>query len=110
MRNFQMSVVERREPFCETFETSPFEAAWASEAIFFVRVEEADPGTTIEADVQISADGIRWLDEGGSLPPITGTGDTFVRVSHFGGWLRLRGHIGGDGVDAKLTVQLALKE
>lgn len=110
MRNFQMSVVERREPFTHTFETHPFESAWASEAIFFLRVESIAESATVQAQVQISADGIRWIDEGTQLPPATAVGDTFAKVRHFGGWLRLTGTIEGGKGDANLTVQLALKE
>lgn len=110
MRNFQMSVVERREPFTHTFETHPFEAAWASEAIFFLRIESLADSATVNARVQISADGIRWIDEGTQMPPIAAAGDTFAKVQHFGGWLRLEGTIEGGTGEAILTVQLALKE
>jgi hypothetical protein len=107
MRQFFMTVVQRRDEFEGEFATEPFEAAWASEAIFFVRTEEIDEGSTIRARVQLSADGLRWIDEGTDLHPITTLGDTFVRVSRFGGWLRLAGDVSGS---ARLTVQLALKE
>jgi len=105
-----MAVVERREPFVAIVQTHPFEAAWASEAIFFLRVESSDPAATLTAKVQISADGVRWIDEGTEFAPIAGTGDYFVRVGHLGGWLRLDGTITGGTAAMSLTVQLALKE
>lgn len=108
MRQFNMSVVERREPFDGSFTTHPFEAAWASEAIVFLRVESMTPGASITARAQISADGLRWLDEGTQFDPITADGDGFVRLRHFGGWLRLAGDVAGGS--AEITVQLALKE
>lgn len=107
MRQFFMTVVQRRDDFEGDFATEPFEAAWASEAIFFVRAEELGAGASVEARVQLSADGLRWIDEGTVLERIAETGDSFVRVTHFGGWLRLAGVANGP---AQLTVQLALKE
>lgn len=109
MRHFHTAVVERRELFSGAFETQPHEAAWASEAIYFVRVEEVVGQGALRAAVQISVDGTRWLDEGTVLEDVSGEGDHFVRVRHFGGWLRLRGQVGG-GASFRLTVQLALKE
>ena len=114
MRQFYTAVVERKEAVSGTFTTHPYEAAWASEAIFFVRVEEA--GAALSAAVQISADGVRWVDEGTRFGALQDKGDYFVKVSHFGGWLRL--HIGpenevkGETEDSKtvITVQLVLKE
>ena len=114
MRQFHTAVVERKETVAGTFTTHPFEAAWASEAIFFVRIEEA--GAALNAAVQISADGVRWVDEGTRFNTLQEKGDYFVRVSHFGGWLRLhieledsleKGEAKGETV---ITVQLALKE
>lgn len=107
MRQFFMTVVQRRDDFEGEFATEPFEAAWASEAIFFVRAEELAAGSTVDARVQLSADGLRWIDEGSALERISEPGDSFVRVTHFGGWLRLAGNATGP---AQLTVQLALKE
>ena len=46
MRQFYTAVVERKETVSEGFTTHPYEAAWASEAIFFVRIEEA--GASVE--------------------------------------------------------------
>lgn len=111
MRQFQTSVLERRRDITADFETPPFEVAWASEAIFFVRVEEVSGRDAwLEAAVQISVDGIQWIDEGSVFPRITGAGDYFLRVRHFGGWLRLRGKAGGSNPVFKATIYLVLKE
>lgn len=79
--------VEQRRNFNGDFDTHPMEAGWASEAIFFVRVEEVlEPGSRYDSAVQISVDGVLWTDEGNR---ITGEGNdvlSFVRVKHFGGW------------------------
>ena len=106
MRQFQTSVLELRESIADGFATQPFECAWAGEAIFFIHVDEGD-GTHLAAYVQISPDGIRWLDEGTVLPAVAGQDAFFLRVLHFGGWLRLR----FSGEDAmRATIRLVLKE
>ena len=111
MRQFATAALERHNEFAGDFQTEPYETAWAREALFFIRVQEiAGQDFTLRAEVQISADGIHWLNEGTRFPPITQTGDYFVRVSHFGGWLRLAGHVTGNSARATLTIHLVLKE
>lgn len=114
MRQFYTSVLERRKAFADVVETPPYEGGWASEAIFFVRVERIDEGAVVNLRVQISPDGMHWVDEGGVSEPLDTEGDSFVRVSHFGGWLRLwgtvRGQDGSEAASATLTIHLALKE
>lgn len=111
MRQSYTAVVERKEEFTDKLQTHPYETAWASEAIFFVRVEElSGQAPELDAAVQISVDGVNWVDEGTRLGPISEEGDYFVRVSHFGGWLRLNGDVTGEGARFVLTVQLVLKE
>lgn len=111
MRNSHTSVVDLRQVFTGEFATEPYECCWASEAIYFLTVEagfaEFD---TFVARVQISADGIEWVDEGSVLPTIVGPGLSFCRVSRFGGWLRLAGELRGGDAMAMITVRLALKE
>ena len=95
------AVVERNRLWTGSFETEPYEAAWAGEAIFFIRVLEASDGladahaaAAAPARVQISPDGMHWCDEGTLvyLPAKAGE-TTFGRVRHFGGWLRLAGRV-----------------
>ncbi len=108
MRNFYTSVVELRQPFTGTVTTTPYETGWASEAIFFVTVENTAAGfEQLSLRVQCAADGVHWVSEGTVMAPITGAGENMVKVSHFGGWLRLAGELTGT---ATLTVRLALKE
>ncbi|MFC3196807.1 hypothetical protein ACFOET_04190 [Parapedobacter deserti] len=111
MRHFHASVVERRITVEEKFEAHPMEAGWASEAIFFLIVEELQgEDIALDAVVEISADGINWIPEGTVFPRITAPGSHFVRVSHFGNWLRVRGMVSGKKASAKLSVHLHLKE
>jgi hypothetical protein len=110
MLGFNTVVLERLKDFTGDFETEPYETGWAREAIFFIRVHAMAPGGTIlNAFPQISADGIEWMNDGSAFAPISGPGDSFLRVSHFGGWLRLRTMIKGSQPRARLTIQLALK-
>ena len=111
LRRSYTASVERNVKWTGAFATEPYEAAWASEAIFFVRALDVDTGFGgAEAHVQISADGIRWVDEGATMRLPTATDAvTFCKVAHFGGWLRLKGRIqAGEGI--KVLVSLALKE
>ncbi len=113
LRRSYTAVVERNVRWQGDFASEPYEATWASEAIFFVRALEVNPSgiaAAYSAAVQISADGIRWVDEGTRFNlPTQRDAVTFCKVRHFGGWLRLVGKTEpGDGI--KVLVSLALKE
>jgi hypothetical protein len=110
IRQSYTAVVERNRLWTGQFETEPYEAAWASEAIFFVRALEASGGLAhARACVQISPDGMHWCNEGTlvNLPTKAGA-ITFGRVSHFGGWLRLAGQV-PSGEQIKVIAYLVLK-
>jgi hypothetical protein len=110
IRQSYTAVLERNKLWVGAFETEPYEVAWASEAIFFIRALEISglsPG--LQARVQISPDGICWCDEGTLVPlPTEPNAITFGRVGHFGGWLRLAGEL-PTGVQLKVIVYLSLK-
>ncbi len=110
VRRSYTATVERNVRWAGEFATEPYEAAWASEAIFFVRALDVAPGFSGTAGVQISADGIHWADEGARFDlPTTKDQATFCKVSHFGGWLRIRGALQGSE-SITVLVSLALKE
>lgn len=111
MRQFMTVVLEQRKDFTGSFTSHPMETAWASEAIFFLTVENiAGKNAVLKARVQISVDGVNWVDEGTHFEPITSTGTFFVKVSHFGGWLRLCGFTEMKESSFNLTIHLAIKE
>ena len=111
MRDFYTVILERMSTFEGDFETEPYETAWASEAMFFIRIHEIDGvETTLNSRVQVSMDGIEWIDEGACFKPIREVGNSFVKVCHFGGWLRLANTISGADPRMKLTIGLVLKE
>jgi hypothetical protein len=92
------------------FATEPYESAWATEAIIFVRlIDDALPAGTA-ARVQIAPDGIHWVDEGTEVKlPTAAEETTFARVTHFGGWLRVVGTLPA-GVALPVIVHLVLNE
>ena len=109
LRRSYTAVVERNVQWRGAFTTEPYEAGWADEAIFFVRALAASPDCAGSARVQISADGMRWADEGSSLQlPSRKDEVTFCKVRHFGGWLRLRGELPA-GETLTVIVALSLK-
>ena len=114
MRRSYTAVLERGEPLAGEWATEPYEAGWATEAVFFVRLlDDAGPPATpeidLEARVQVSPDGIHWLDEGTALPPLR-RGAAFARVREFGNWLRLAGRLANGAPPVRALVYLSLKE
>jgi hypothetical protein len=111
MRQFQASAVERRIWVDSELASHPMECGWASEALLFLIVEEVE-GTDarLNARVQLSPDGINWIDEGTRFSPIDAPGTYFIRVGRFGTWLRVAGEVTGDGARFKVSVHLHLKE
>lgn len=105
------TVIERNETWQGSFKTEPQEAAWASEAIFFVRalnIDETD--INISARVQISPDGLFWCDEGTHFDlPAQEDQLVFCKVQHFGGWLRIVGEV-PEKHQLTVIVYLTLKE
>lgn len=109
MKTFATTVVELRQHFEKTIETHPFECGWADEAIVFVEPHDAPSGDVVTLRVQLSPDGIRWIDEGTVLRV---TGHAMARLTHFGGFLRLVGvvtDVDGAATGTTLTVRIALK-
>ena len=104
------AVIARGEDWVDGSTTEPYEASWAREAIIMVRTLES--GTIkdgAKAHVQISLDGMRWVDEGTSLD-ISSTidGISMARLGHFGHYLRLRAEM-PDGMTGFMLATLSLK-
>lgn len=110
MRQIHTAVLERYGTFSGDFTTEPYEAGWAEEAIFFVRIDAVE-GTEpkLTGSAQISPDGITWIDEGTLLPLIERRGLVFARVLHFGNWLRLACRVSGRDASFRGTILLCLK-
>ena len=110
VRNTYTAVIARGEAWSGAVATEPYEAAWASEAVFFVRALEArGKGPNGQARVQISPDGMNWVDEGTKIRMPAKPGEvTFGRVANFGGWLRLVAQVPAKA-GLKVVATLALK-
>ena len=110
MRQYMLATVEQRKDVSGEMYTHPMEVAWAKEAIFFLTVEKVkNSGSHLEAIVQISPDGINWINEGTEFKSIHSEGLYFQKVVNFGGWLRLKMNIRDKG-HLNLTIHLSLKE
>ena len=110
------AVIARNERWTGIAATEPYEAGWATEAVIFVRALAIERGPDAGADVlpptarvQISADGMRWIDEGTTLPmPQSTEQDSCARITHFGNWLRMVTELPAD-VAMKVLVTVHLK-
>lgn len=110
MRESITAVVARGDTWSGIAASEPYDVAWAGEAVIFLRSLGAE-GSPEEARawVQISPDGIRWLDEG-SMLPIPGVDEiSSVRVRNFGTYLRIKTVL-PEGASFKALVTLSLKE
>ncbi len=100
------AVLLRGEQVRDGFVTEPYEAGWASEAVAFVLV--LDDGAEGVVKVQLSPDGMNWVDEGAEMA-IPGKGQAaFLRLTHFGNWLRFEARL-PDGGERRVTLTLQLK-
>ena len=108
LRRTFTAVLEKGATFTADFQTEPYEAGWALEARWFVRVLEASPGTTVALTPQISPDGLFWCDEGS--PPVTlESGMSSLALANFGSWLRLDARLTGPDPRVKILIYLVLK-
>jgi hypothetical protein len=106
LRRSLTAVLEKNSTFEGDFQTEPYEAAWASEARWFVRVFELEGRLSAEAEV--SPDGLEWCPEGGArLVGIEAPGLYSFALRDFGHWLRLDAKLQGK---ARVQILLALKE
>lgn len=107
LRESHTAVVGRNEIWEGSAASEPYEAGWALEAIIWLRVLAVQgPPANVEARVQLSPDGIHWVDEGTRFTiPALKDGLTFARVSHFGNWLRVAADL---PADMKLTMLVSI--
>ena len=104
-------VLEKNATFDADFATEPYEAAWAGEARWFVRVFELEgEGAQLSLAPQISPDGLEWCPEGSPRLTIGEAGLYSLSLERFGHWLRLQGRFEGPQPRARLQIYLALKE
>lgn len=111
MRQSQSAVLERGVDLDGVYDTEPFEVAWAGEARWWVHFLQPGEGTTVEFRVQISPDGLNWIDHEG-VAPVESAAEGFVSipVANFGHWLRLRSTRTAGQASPMLRIYLELKE
>ncbi len=110
MREAITAVVARGDTWSGIAASEPYDVAWASEAVIFLRSLGAT-GNPEEARawVQISPDGLRWVDEGSMLAIPDVDGISSVRIRNFGTYLRIRTVL-PEGTSFKALVTISLKE
>ena len=107
LRASYTAVVERNTLVSGCFQSFTYECGWASEAILFARVLSGDL-TGIRFQVQISPDGMNWCNEGSSFEMLACGEVAFVKVKHFGNWLRVAADT--KNKSGKLILTLHMKE
>ena len=108
VKNSFTAVIEKNSTFTGPFDTEPYEAAWAREARWFIRVMELEGALSVTP--QISPDGLFWCNEGREPLVMREPGMYSFPLREFGGWLRLHGEVTGELAKAKVLIYLALKE
>jgi len=68
LRESTTAVIGRGERWHGRFATEPYECGWAVEAVVFLRLLEAEGEPRAPVAVQISPDGMHWVDEGTRIP------------------------------------------
>mgnify|MGYP007069892906 CR=1 FL=1 len=108
MKQFNDSHLEVKKFFTGEFQTHPYEAGWADEAIFFVLVEKIEGSPVLTAQVELSQDGVHWTPDGSAPVSFEGTGQHMIKVQpNFGNYLRLAVRI--DGGSMFLNLHIACK-
>jgi hypothetical protein len=103
------AIVARNERWTGSAASEPFEAGWAREAVIFVRALKEPKGRAPLARVQISPDGMHWLDEGSSFAlPSRKDELAAARITGFGNWLRVAADF-EPGAECTVLVTIHLK-
>jgi hypothetical protein len=103
------AVVACNETWTGPSATEPYEVGWAHETIVFVRALLVAGMGNADVRVQLSPDGMHWVDEGTRFPlPTTAGAVGFARIEKFGLWLRIACDL-LEGLAVTVLVNWALK-
>lgn len=110
MREAITAVVARGDTWSGVAASEPYDVAWAGEAVIFLRSlgAEGNPEQA-RAWVQISPDGMRWVDEGSMLQVPLVDEISSVRIRNFGTYLRVMTVL-PEGASFKALLTISLKE
>jgi len=106
LRESTTAVLVRGERVADGYATEPYEAGWASEALVFALGMDDAAGGSLH--LQISPDGMNWVDEGLAVELPAARSVSFGRIAHFGNWLRFQARL-PDGAERRITLTLHLK-
>ncbi len=110
LRRSFTAVLEKGSTFRSGFETEPYEAGWAREARWFVRVLHGRGRGALRVTPEISPDGLHWCEEG-TAPVAAEEGELVsLALGNFGSWLRLRCAMENGLREVRVLIYLALKE
>ncbi|MBX3078198.1 MAG: hypothetical protein KDB18_10675 [Salinibacterium sp.] len=107
MQQTYTSVLTRRLRVDSDFATLPYEAGWASEAVFFVQTEGDHPDLALAAEV--SPDGIHWIRRGSPVVLDSDAALAELPVTGFGNWLRVTVTGATPDATARLLIHVNLK-
>lgn len=109
LRENTTAILARNETWTGNAASEPFEAGWAIEALVFIRALKSPAGPQPTAKIEISPDGMHWVDEGTRLTLPEGKGElSFAKVQHFGNWIRVAADF-PDGSGNCILITLHLK-
>ncbi len=110
LREAHTAIISQGDLWAGNVATEPFEAPWAAEAVVFLRLLDGTTAPTgIEVRLQISPDGMHWVDEGTRMAlPAAGDEVTFARLAHFGQYIRLAATLPADST-CRVLATLSLK-
>ena len=110
MRESITAVIARGDTWSGVVASEPYDVAWAGEAVIFLRSLGAEGMPEVaRAWVQISPDGIRWVDEGSMLAVPKVDEISSVRIRNFGTYLRVMTVL-PEGASFKALLTVSLKE
>jgi hypothetical protein len=107
MQKTYTSVLARRVRIDGDFTTLPYEAGWASEAVFFVQTEGEHPRLGIA--VEVSPDGINWVRRGSPVPLDVADTIAEIPITTFGNWLRVTVHGSTAEMHSRILIHVNLK-
>jgi hypothetical protein len=107
MQMTNTSVLARRTRINGEYATLPYEAGWATEAVFFIQAEGDHADLTVAAEV--SPDGITWIQRGASVVLGTSQPVAELALAQFGNWLRLTVTGASTAKPARILIHLNLK-
>jgi Domain of unknown function (DUF6385) len=107
MQTTYTSVLARRIRIDADFATLPYEAGWATEAVFFVQTEGDHP--ILEVAVEVSPDGINWIRRGGPVEMGIDEAIAEIPVTAFGNWLRVTVRGSAPDTSSRVLIHVNLK-